>query len=242
MKKLNLGIVTLAILVISIPCWAQGGGDYSGQPPGGGGGGRGGGMGAGMGGGKFGGGSRGMGGGMMSGAMMAVMPPSSNLMPRLTTMLKLSPVQVTKINDAISKGDEKIRPLMQKSAALAKALRDAVLAPQYNAKNVKACKASVQQVEDSIFNVRLGVWYQIRKVLNIEQLNLLQLTMNMPPPGQGGGPGGGRGGGGFGGGGRGGFGGGPGGGPGGGGGNNPPPAQQAPPPSDDGGGFPFPTE
>ena len=162
MKRTVVVTVVLALAICATAVWSQG-------PPGQGGPGGPGGM-------------RGFG---MSCPAMAVMPPHTGMLDRMADALQLTDDQITKLKETMTKNDETVRPLVQKSADASKALRAALLASDYNAQTVKDLAAKAEKAEADVIAASIEVWTQIRSILTKDQAAALQEAMNMPRQGPG---------------------------------------------------------
>lgn len=163
MKKVLLVAVVLAAVISATPVWSQGGPGPGGP-----------------------GGPRGMGGFGMSCPAMAVMPPQVGMLDRMADALQLTEDQMTKLRTAMTKSDEAMRPLSRSAADSSRALRDALMAPEFNAQKVKDLAATAEKAEAALVSARIDEWAQIRSILTADQAKQLQgmMTMQRPGPGQ----------------------------------------------------------
>ena len=153
MRNTVLMTAALALVVCTAPAWGQGP-PGPGRPPGGG------------------------GGGMPCPAMAAMAPPSA-VIDRMAETLGLTESQVTKLRAAMTKCEESIKSLSQKSGEATKAMRDAIAASDYDAQKVTEVKAEV-----AVLSARLDEWTQIRSILTADQAKRLQESIAMQRPGQ----------------------------------------------------------
>ncbi len=161
MKTAVLIAVALAALLCTAPVWSQG-------PPAPGG---------------FGGMRGAMGGGMACPAI-ATMPPTARMIDRVADTLQLTQDQATKLKAAMTKCEETTLSLSQKAADATKALRDALLAPTYDAQKVKDLAAAAEKAEAALVSARIDEWTQIRSILTADQVKKLQEAMAVPRGGQ----------------------------------------------------------
>ncbi|MEN6372925.1 MAG: periplasmic heavy metal sensor [Armatimonadota bacterium] len=167
MKNTILVAVTLAICVCAAPVLSQGPGRPGGQ--------------SGMG--RFG----------MSCPVMAVMPPQSASIDRLSESLQLTEDQTSKLKSVLTKNEETVNALSKKSAEAAKALRTAVMADDFSAENVKLLADKAEKAEAAVVSAIIDEWVQIRAILTTDQVKTMQETMSKhqgsgqrpsgPPPG-----------------------------------------------------------
>ncbi|MEN6520685.1 MAG: periplasmic heavy metal sensor [Armatimonadota bacterium] len=166
MKNTILVAVALAIGVCASPVWSQGPGS---------------------------GGPGGRGGSAMSCPLMAVMPPQSASLDRLSESLQLTEDQTSKLKTVLTKSEETVSALSKKSTEASKALKTAVLAEDFSVENVKALAEKAEKAESAVVSAIIDEWVQIRAILTTDQVKTLQETMTTrqgsgqrpsgPPPG-----------------------------------------------------------
>lgn len=132
------------------------------------------------------GGPGGRGGAMMLSASMAVMPPQTAAINRLCEKAQLSEAQLTKLDTVMSKNDQSLKLLQQKSAEANRALRAAVLASKYDESKVKALAIKAEKAEADIIAASIDSWTRVRSVLTADQAAKLQDIMGrqQQEPGQ----------------------------------------------------------
>jgi Spy/CpxP family protein refolding chaperone len=108
------------------------------------------------------------------------MTPQTTLLDRAADTLQLTDDQKTRLTTIITKNDQALQPLMQKSAQAAQALRAAILAPTYDAQKVKELSVVAEKAETDVINARINTWTEIRAVLTADQSAKLQSVMTMP--------------------------------------------------------------
>ena len=119
-------------------------------------------------------------------AVMALTPPPAAIVDR-AQVLQLTEEQKTKLSDILAKGEEALLPLRQKAADASRALRQAVLAPQFDAAKVRQLTADATKAEEALLIAEIKIWGEIRSALSAEQFAKLQeLTSRRFAPGQGG--------------------------------------------------------
>lgn len=158
MRNTVLMTTALALVVCTAPAWGQGP-PGPGRPPGG------------------------VGGGMSCPAMAAMAPPSA-VIDRMAETLGLTKSQVTKLRAAMTKCEESIKSLSQKSGEATKAMRDAIAASDYDAQKVTDLANAAVKAEVAVLSARLDEWTQIRSILTADQAKGLQESMTMQRPGQ----------------------------------------------------------
>gem|GEM_PF-2908975 len=105
---------------------------------------------------------------------MAVAPPPAAMIDSIADNLQLTSDQKTKLSAILTKADETLRPLRQKSGQTAIALRDAVLDSNYDAQKVAQLLADAQKADAAVITAEMQTWDQIRPVLSADQLNKLK--------------------------------------------------------------------
>lgn len=124
-----------------------------------------------------------------------LMPPSPAMIDRAQS-LNLSTETKDKLRTALTKGDETLRPLRQKLAEASRALRQAVMADEFDETKFKEALAASGKAEMAVIDAEIAVWKEIRAAMTADEFKALReamATMMTPrrPGGQGGpGPGG----------------------------------------------------
>lgn len=145
MRKTMLIAVVLALAICVTPVWSQG-------RPGPGGPGR-----------------------HMSGGVMAVpLPPPAAAIDGLTESLELTTNQTASLTEVLTASDETIQPLLKTAEEAAKALRDAVFAPEYDAAAVEELMNAALAAQTSVVTACINAWSQIREILTADQFAKLQ--------------------------------------------------------------------
>ncbi|MCE5197944.1 MAG: Spy/CpxP family protein refolding chaperone [Armatimonadota bacterium] len=157
-KTLSIA-AALAAVICTTPVWSQG------APPQG--------------------GPRGAGAPSMSCPAMAVMPPPSAVIDRAAETLQLTEDQTATLKIAMTTCDGTIKSLAQKATDASKALRDALVASEYDAQKAKDLAAAAEKAEITLINARIDEWTQIRAILTADQAKKLLDTTNAQRPGQG---------------------------------------------------------
>jgi len=121
----------------------------------------------------------------MSCPAMAVAVPRVEMLAREAKDLSLTSDQLTKLQEAMKKADETIKPLSEKSAERSKAVREALMASTYDARNVAALAELAVKAEAAIVTARLDEWTQIRSILTADQVTKLKEKMSAQRPGGG---------------------------------------------------------
>lgn len=124
--------------------------------------------------------------GGMTSAVMAVAPPQSTMLDREAQMLGLTEEQVAQLKPILTNGEKTIKPLSQKAADASKALREAVLAKEFDNEKVKTLTAAAQKAELAVINAEIDEWSKIRPVLTADQIATLQKMGGQRPPMMGG--------------------------------------------------------
>lgn len=138
-------------------------------------------------GGPGGGGMSGMRGGMMmSCPAMTLAPPQNAMIDRNADTLALKDDQKTKLTGSLTKSEGVLQTYRQKSADAAKALRDALLAPTFDAAKVQQLLADAQKIEAAIAASELQTWGEIRSILTTDQVTKLSDAMSRRMGGYGG--------------------------------------------------------
>ena len=114
---------------------------------------------------------------MMSCPAMAVRPPSAFMVDRLAATLGLTKDQTAQLKKITADNDKKISALQQTAAKATQALRAAVLATKYDAKNVKALALKADKAESAVINASIDAWTQIRAILTAKQSAGLEKAM-----------------------------------------------------------------
>ncbi len=129
-------------------------------------------------------------GGPPPGAMMAVPPtPPAAAIDGIAKALGLTTDQATALTSILEANDAKIGPLMAASADADKALRDAVVALDFDSATQLGAKAGSAQLD--VVNASIAGWAQIKAsaVLTADQLAALMTGPGPvgcpPPPGSG---------------------------------------------------------
>jgi Spy/CpxP family protein refolding chaperone len=120
---------------------------------------------------------------------MAVMPPHYMMFENMAETLELTDEQLTQIKDAADKNDAIVQPLMQKAGDACKALREAVMASEYDAAKVQELATAAQKAEAAVTSANINAWTQLRSILSVDQVAKLKEIMSTQRPGPGG-PGG----------------------------------------------------
>lgn len=139
MKKIIVITITLAVIICSVAVWSQGG-----RP-----------------------GSQGavsMARPMLSCPAMATAPPHAFMIDRLSQSLKLTKDQTAKLKKIAADSEKTLAPLRQNATKSSQALRTALLASKYDAKNVKNLAAKAEAAEAKIINANIDTWTKIRAV------------------------------------------------------------------------------
>ncbi|MGC8863701.1 MAG: Spy/CpxP family protein refolding chaperone [Armatimonadota bacterium] len=110
-------------------------------------------------------------------AAMALAPPPPAIVDRAQA-LQLTQEQKTKLRDILAKGEEALVPLRQKAADASRALREAVLAPQYDAAKVKQLSSDAARAEEAVVTAEIRIWGEVRLALSVEQFAKLQDLMS----------------------------------------------------------------
>ena len=118
---------------------------------------------------------QGFGGGLTCPAM-ALAPPSAMLIDRLDT-LGLSEETKGKLKASLTKSDGILQPRRQKATDSCRALREAMLAPSYDAEKVKQLLGDCQTAEAAIVTAELQAWAEIRTKLTADELSKLREAM-----------------------------------------------------------------
>jgi Spy/CpxP family protein refolding chaperone len=118
-------------------------------------------------------------GGPISCPAQAMMPPFA--VEQLTDILSLTDDQAAKLKDVLTKCQDNLKPLRKKSADATKALRDALLASNFDAAKVKKLAITAEQAETAIIDAEIDEWVQIRAILTADQVKELQNAMTPPP-------------------------------------------------------------
>jgi len=116
---------------------------------------------------------------------MALMPPTP-LFAHLASVLQITDEQKEKLNTARNKFDEAQRPLRDKCLEATKALRDAMLADEHDAKKTQDLAAAAEKAEAALLAAEIDTWGQIRSILTSAQLAKLRELLSGPirqPPG-----------------------------------------------------------
>jgi len=113
----------------------------------------------------------------------ALMPPQAQMIDRLAEPLGLTEDQVSQLKTVIAKGDETMLPLTKKAAEATKAVRDAVLAADFDSQKLTTLAAAAQKAEAAIITASIAEWAQIRAILTADQGKLLAEIMSAPRPG-----------------------------------------------------------
>ena len=114
----------------------------------------------------------------MSCPAMAIAPPQAAMIDRMADTLALTDDQKTKLTAALTKGEDGLKDLRTKADAAAKALHDAVLAPEYDAANVMQLLTDAQKIEASIGASEVQTWTDVRAILTADQVTKLSAAMN----------------------------------------------------------------
>lgn len=171
MKTRVLVLIVIASALCVSTAFAQGGQGRSGR----------GGRGEGLGGpGGPGGPGGGMRPAMMSCPAMAVMPPQSAMIDRLSQSLSLTDEQVQSLKNVTAESEKTTKTLQQKAATASQALKAALLSSEYDEDNVKKLLTQAQTAETAIINASIEEWKQIRAILTSDQLAALQKAMTPP--------------------------------------------------------------
>lgn len=158
MKKIVLIAAALAIVISAVAVWSQGG--HSARP----------------------------GGPMMSCPVMAVMPPQAGMIDHMAKTLQLTKDQTAKLKKIAAESDKTLQPLQSSASKSSQALRSAILASKYNAKNVKDLAAKAEKAEAKVVTASIDIWTRIRLVLTASQSAKLRESMSIKRPTQGQGP------------------------------------------------------
>lgn len=134
----------------------------------------------------------GMGFGMGMCAAMTVAPPTVAMLERATD-LQISDEQAARLKGVLSESEKQLTSLRQKAADACRALREAILADQYDAAEVQRLASEAQKAESAVLNAALQTWTQIRSILTADQVRKLQSAVGpWDGPRPGGPPGGAR--------------------------------------------------
>lgn len=161
MKKIVLVAAILALAVCATAAWSQGGRPDGPRP----------------------------GGPGMPSAVTAVMLPPAQMFDQMATDLGLTADQVTELKSIATKNAEVTAPLMKTAADSARALREALLASDYDSDSVARLATATQKAETAVITANINAWTQVRAAITADQIKLLQEMMSRPPAGPRPGPG-----------------------------------------------------
>jgi len=78
--------------------------------------------------------------------------------------------EIAELKSIISKSDESIKSLSQKAADSSRALRNALLASEYDVENVKALALAAEKAEAAVIGAHIDEWTRIRSILTADQV------------------------------------------------------------------------
>ena len=121
---------------------------------------------------------------MMSCPAMVLMAPSAKAIESSADTLGLTDEELTSLKATVSKADETLTSLTQKASSATKALREALMATEYDAQKVKDLAAAAEKAEAAVISARIDEWTQLRAILTADQITKLQ-SSGMQRPNQG---------------------------------------------------------
>ncbi len=125
----------------------------------------------------------------MGGTATALTPPSAPMIDRVPS-LNLSTETKDKLRAVLTKGDETLRPLRQKLAEASRALRQSLMAEEFNEAKFKEDLAASGKAEMAVIDAEIAVWKEIRAAITPDEFKALREAMTrMAAPRRSGGQG-----------------------------------------------------
>ena len=118
---------------------------------------------------------------MSSSPSTALNPPSVQFVTRGATALALTQEQTDKLTALLTKSNQELTALRQKLQTASQALRNAVVAPTYDAAKVKQLLAEAQAADTAVINAELQTWSDFRAVLTADHLGKLASILGQRP-------------------------------------------------------------
>jgi len=120
--------------------------------------------------------------------------PSSALMLPMVALYRtggpagISDEQAQKLRAAFDKSEKAMAPIRAQAEEAVKALREAILADNYDSRKVADLAARATKAEAAIVSAEVDTWAQVRPILTLEQVKRLREFPGRMPPGGPGGP------------------------------------------------------
>ena len=128
-------------------------------------------------------------GGHAPSVMAALLPPPAGAVDGIARALELTTEQAAQLKAILTASDTTIQPLMKTAADATRAVRDALVAEDFDAMAVVTLAAAAQTAEADVISASVGVWTQVRSdatlALTADQVAKLMMGpgRGAPPPG-----------------------------------------------------------